>query len=145
MSKIPAKAIKPRFNNRFSRQIAPHVNRELKLAQRAERAGKNRQAFQHLENAHVLGQASTYWHVKAHWQMLQWAARQRQLSEFIGQVIRVFGAATKTVWGLVPQGNTGGANISPFATLPINPRLQQLIHAAKQSSARQSSSARAGH
>ena len=31
------------------------------------------------------------------------------------------GAAAKTAFGRVPRGNTGGANVSPFAPMPIPP------------------------
>jgi len=63
--------------------------------------------------------------------MLFWAVRQRKLSEAIGQVMRIVGAATKTAIGWVPEGNTGGARISPFKRLPIPDDLAQQIAAAK--------------
>jgi len=62
--------------------------------------------FQHLENAHVLGQKSTYWHVKVHWLMLLLAVRNLETKEIFGQIFRMVGAATKTAIGLVPAGNT---------------------------------------
>ena len=89
------------------------------------------QSFEHLENAHVLGQASTWWHVKVHFLMLLWAIRHSKTRESIGQVLRIFGAATKTVFGWVPQGNTGGANVSPFASIPISPELAKKIEKAQ--------------
>ena len=42
----------------------------------------------------------------------------------------IVGAATKTFVGLVPHGNTGGANVSAFRRMPIAPDLQRLIDAA---------------
>ena len=88
-------------------------------------------AFIHLENAHVLGQESTWWHVRVHYLMFLWALDQQNIKEAIGQIIRILGAATKTAIGLVPAGNTGGANISPFKRLPVNPALQAAISKAK--------------
>lgn len=41
------------------------------------------------------------------------------------------GAATKTAIGLVPQDNTGGANVSPFKRMPIPPDLAAVTHKAK--------------
>jgi hypothetical protein len=48
-----------------------------------------------------------------------------------GQLFRIFGAATKTAFGLVPAGNTGGTDVSPFRTMPIPTDLQTLMRAAR--------------
>jgi len=77
--------------------------------------------------AHVLGQASTREHVRVHWQMLRWAARQRQPQELAAQVLRIIGAAVLTAAGLVPEGNTGGGNVSAFRRLPVPPGLAAII------------------
>ena len=119
------------MSNRFSKNIAGFVEAELILAAQAKRAGDVTTEFGHLENAHVIGQESTYWHVKIHWLMLLWAVRNGQLKEGFGQSFRIVGAATKTAVGLVPQGNTGGANVSPFKVMPIKPELQTIISGAK--------------
>jgi len=117
--------------NNFSKRIRPFVDRELAEARQQEEHGDKDTAFAHLERAHVLGQASTREHVRTHALMLFWAVRQRKLSEAIGQVMRIVGAATKTAIGWVPEGNTGGARISPFKRLPIPDDLAQQIAAAK--------------
>jgi hypothetical protein len=49
------------------------------------------------------------------------------MREVFGQIFRIVGAATKTPFGIVPQGNTGGANVSPFKKMPIDPELANLI------------------
>ncbi len=115
----------------FRQRIAPHVWAELQQAGRAEASGDALKAFSHLENAHVLGQASTYWHVRVHWRMFRWGWRQQDVRELRGQVLRLIGAATKTAIGRLPQGNTGGAHVSAFQPMPIEPRLAQLIAAAR--------------
>ncbi|AZT85506.1 DUF3703 domain-containing protein [Marinobacter sp. NP-4(2019)] len=115
----------------FSHRVAPYVEEELANSIQARSAGDTRQEFSHLERAHVIGQESTYWHVKVHVLMLVWAARNHSAREALGQIVRIIGAATKTVFGLVPQGNTGGANISPFKRMPIAPELATLIQKAK--------------
>lgn len=115
----------------FSKRIASYVEAELANAKLERTAGNIQQEFAHLERAHVLGQESTYWHVKVHMLMLMWATRNRSVREMLGQVFRIVGAATKTVFGLVPQGNTGGANVSPFKKIPIAPELATLIQKAK--------------
>lgn len=110
----------------FAHNIRPFVDSEL----RAARADAVRE-FAHLERAHVLGQASTREHVRVHWRMLLWAVRHRDAREFIGQLFRIAGAATKTFFGLVPTGNTGGANVSPFKPMPIDPDLEAIIERAR--------------
>jgi hypothetical protein len=120
----------PRMNE-FTRRIRPHVQSELRAAAEAEQQGDAASAFAHLERAHVLGQASTVEHVRVHWHMLAWGWKHRKLREWIGQCLRIAGAATKTAVGLVPHGNTGGANISPFKRLPIPADLAARIAAAR--------------
>ena len=60
-------------------------------------------------------------HVRVHAEMLLWGIRQRSAREVLGQAVRIIGAATKTFVGLVPHGNTGGANVSAFRRMPIAP------------------------
>lgn len=115
----------------FGRRIRPYVDAELKAAIDAEAKDNPTAAFSHLERAHVLGQASTVQHVRAHWHMLGWAIRQGDRKEIFGQLVRLVGAATKTFVGLVPEGNTGGANVSPIQPLPIPPDLASIIHQAR--------------
>ncbi len=117
--------------NKFSTNIAPFVKAELEQAIHARQAGNPELEFRHLENAHVLGQESTYWHVKVHWLMLLWALRNSKKKELFGQVLRIVGAATKTAFGLVPAGNTGGANVSPIKRMPIKSEHQAIIDRAK--------------
>ena len=119
--------------SRFGRNIRPHVATELSAASAAEAQGQTRLAFSHLERAHVLGQASTMEHVRVHWRMLLWGLRQRDIRECAGQLLRIIGAASKTFAGLVPHGNTGGANVSPFKSMPVPSDLQTTIQAARAS------------
>lgn len=119
------------MRRKFTRRVAPYVIAELASAKRVRSVGDTQQEFVHLERAHVIGQESTYWHVKVHVWMLAWAIRNRSVREALGQVFRIVGAATTTAFGLVPQGNTGGANVSPFKTMLIAPELAALIQKAK--------------
>lgn len=115
----------------FGKRIAPFVGHELVQARQARSEGDSEREFAHLERAHVLGQASTYWHVRVHVLMLLWGLRHRSPREVVGQVFRIVGAATKTAIGMVPAGNTGGANVSPFRKMPIDPELAGLIERAR--------------
>jgi len=111
----------------FATRIRPHVDREL---EQAHAAGDPRTAFAHLERAHVLGQASTREHVRVHWRMLRHGLAQRDAREIVGQLLRIVGAATKTALGWVPAGNTGGANVGPFRSMPVAPELQAILERA---------------
>ena len=116
----------------FTTRIRPYVDAEIAAALRAQQRSDMPTAFARLERAHVLGQSSTWLNVRAHWLMLLWGVRQRSAREVAGQVLRVVGAATKTPFGLVPTGNTGGADVSPFRRMRIAAELQRLIDAARE-------------
>ena len=116
---------------RFSTRIQPSVDSELEQAQAAEERGDRDAAFRLLERAHVLGQMSTRQHVRVHWRMLRFALRNRMRGEAIGQALRIVASVIFTPFGLVPEGNTGGANVSAFARLPIPRDLQDAIGVAR--------------
>jgi hypothetical protein len=115
----------------FTQKIASHVNAELVKAKHANSAGDPQLEFAYLERAHVLGQESTFWHVKVHLLMLAWALRNISARELIGQIVRTLGALIVTPLGFVPLGNTGGSNVSPFEKMAIDPELAALIKKAK--------------
>ncbi|MFI5224720.1 MAG: DUF3703 domain-containing protein, partial [Nitrospirales bacterium] len=83
----------------FSRRVRPYVEHEILAAREAESRGQPDIGFSHLERAHVLGQASTVEHVRAHWHMLLWSIRQRNVRECLGQMLRIVGAALSTALG----------------------------------------------
>lgn len=113
--------------NSFTKNIAPFVEFEHGEAKRLMAKGEATHAFRHLEAAHVLGQRSTYWHVKSHLWMLQWALREHALRECVGQLFRIVGAVITTPFGLIPDGNTGGANVSPFRVMEISENHKKVI------------------
>ena len=117
----------------FGRRIRPYVESEILAAYQAQARGQPDVAFSHLERAHVLGQASTVEHVRGHWHMFLWGIRQGNARECLGQLLRIVGAAIGTAIGLVPQGNTGGTNVTPFKSMPIPPELAALIEEARSS------------
>lgn len=120
----------------FRQTIDPHVDAELHKAWAALPKDDAAGGFRHLERAHVMGQASTYQHVRVHLHMLAWAVRNHRARETVGQLLRIVGAATKTPFGLVPTGNTGGSNVSPIKPLPIPVDLAKIIDRAKQAAGR---------
>lgn len=118
-------------NEEFNKNIKKHIDAEIEAASELIESGNLESAFYHLERAHVLGQAITVEHTRVHWLMLKIGWKKRDLREIFGQIFRIFGASTKTPLGIYPRGNTGGANISSFKSLPIPADLQAIIENAK--------------
>ncbi len=117
--------------NSYTTRIRPSVQAELDAADAAEARGDFHTAFEHLQRAHVLGQASTQLHVRIHWRMFGFAMRNRLRGEAFGQLWRTAAAAVFTALRLVPKGNTGGSDVSGFRALPVAPDLQRIIDAAR--------------
>ena len=84
-------------------------------------------AFQHLERAHVIGQAHVVPHVITHWHMFKVALKQRDLIAAWGQVVRIVLGALGSAVNVVPTGNTGGSNVSMFKRMPIEPEIRDII------------------
>lgn len=59
--------------------------------------------------------------------MLVWAIRNRRGGEIAGQLLRIIGAAILTAPGFVPEGNTGGVNVSARRQLTVPADLATLI------------------
>jgi hypothetical protein len=118
--------------SRFTRSIRSSVQFELNAASHANAHGEAEVAFRHLERAHVLGQAATVEHVRVRWRMFRWATGHRKAGEALGQLLRLVAAALMTGIGWLPEGNTGGANVSGFRRMPIPPDLQRAMDAARE-------------
>jgi hypothetical protein len=114
----------------FGQRIRPFVQAELDAARRARSQQDPAGEFVCLERAHVLAQADTMQHVRVHTAMLLWGMRNRSAREVLGQLIRIAGAATRTVVDLVPEGNTGGTNVSALRRMPVPPDLRRILDSA---------------
>ncbi|KAF0249742.1 MAG: hypothetical protein FD167_858 [bacterium] len=86
------------------------------------------EGFYHLERAHILGQRYVVAHVKTHWWMLKVGLMKKSTTEVFGQMIRIVFGALGSVIGVVPFGNTGGANVSMFSPMPIPQDLKSIIN-----------------
>lgn len=84
-------------------------------------------AWKHLENAHILGQAYPLEHTKVHWLMLKFGFKIKNLKEIIGQIPRLIFGGVKSFVGKIPVGNTGGANISALKPIEIPAHLKQIL------------------
>ena len=115
----------------FALRIQHRVQAALDAAAAAEALGQFTTAFAHLERAHILGQRATGEHVRVHWHMFRFALRNRGASEAFGQAWRVVAASLFTAFGIVPEGNTGGSDVSGVRRMPVPPDLQEVIAAAR--------------
>ena len=55
------------------------------------------------------------------------ARRRRDGKEIVGQVVRLVPAGPGSLTGKYPVGNTGGANVSAFAPMPIPDDLRAVL------------------
>ena len=100
--------------------------REMLAAAEYYSANKLDKAFYHLERAHIVGQSFALAHAKIHWWMLKVGWKRRDSIEVKGQIVRIVGALLfSRIW--VPVGNTGGAHVSPFRSLPIAEEFRALL------------------
>lgn len=103
-----------------------HFTSEYAMARRCYDGHDLDGAFHHLERAHVLGQPWAVPHTKAHWLMLKIGVRRRDMKEVFGQIIRLTGGGLLSILGRLPEGNTGGANVSAEQPMPLSPDLKAL-------------------
>jgi len=93
-------------------------NEEMQMARSLYYSKQYLQCFQHLERAHILGQRHYIPHVVNHYWMLKVGWRRHDAREIFGQILRIVGSVGSLI-GLIPIGNTGGANVSPVKPMPI--------------------------
>ena len=80
-----------------------------------------------LERAHVLGQSDFALHWRVHMMMLRAAVDLVDTREARGQVLRLALTPFGHLFKRLPRGNTGRANVSAFAPMPVPPELQHLL------------------
>jgi hypothetical protein len=104
---------------------------ELDASSKAEALGDLSQAFTHLERAHILSQRFTLEHSATHLRMLKLGWRTRNIREVLGQLTRAVAALVfSCIW--VPVGNTGRANVSAFAPMPVPEDLAKVLKRVNQ-------------
>ncbi|MGE3335404.1 MAG: DUF3703 domain-containing protein [Rhodospirillaceae bacterium] len=99
---------------------------EIKIAGDRYVQGDLDGAFLSLERAHVLGQPWMGPHSRTHWMMLKVGLRRRDAREVMGQLIRLTGGGVLSIFGRLPEGNTGGANVPAEKPMPVPADLQAL-------------------
>jgi hypothetical protein len=92
---------------------------ERDAARAARRRGDQGAEWRHLERAHILSQPRALLHVRTHVAMLAAGIRRRDRREVLGQLLRLVVAGPGSLTGRYPAGNTGGADVSALAPMPI--------------------------
>lgn len=86
-------------------------------------------SFRLLERAHILGQPWVIPHTVSHWLMLKVGWRRGDAREVRGQLLRLAAGGLLSLVGWLPEGNTGGADVSPVKTMPLPADLADLCGA----------------
>ena len=92
---------------------------ERNAAGAARRRGDLAGEWGHLERAHILSQPMVVPHLRTHVAMLGAGLRRRDRREVVGQLLRLVVAGPGSLTGRYPVGNTGGADVSALAPMPI--------------------------
>lgn len=120
-----------KLNTHMPTGLKPYFRAELSAYRRALHRNDLQSAWHHLERAHVIGQAYPWEHSYAHWKMLQFGFQIKSGREIIGQIPRLLVGGVKSFVGKIPVGNTGGANIPPLRSLPIQEDILEIFKKAK--------------
>lgn len=120
-----------RINTTMPSQLNKFFQKELVQAETLFEQNNFFQSWQHLERAHILGQPYPYHHSLVHWRMLWFGIKTKNTREIIGQLPRLLVGGVKSFVGVVPVGNTGGANVPPLQAMPIPDELQKIIEQSR--------------
>ncbi|WP_187264688.1 DUF3703 domain-containing protein [Pontibacter beigongshangensis] len=110
--------------------LRPWYRQELTAYRTCWKEGNLPAAWRHLERVHILGQPYPLEHTAVHWRMLRFGLKTKNTREAIGQLPRLLVGGVKFWAGMIPVGNTGGANVPPLRPMPIPDDLQQIIRSA---------------
>ena len=119
-----------KFNTSLPAKLKPYYNQELVSYSQRLAHQDLCAAWNHLERAHVIGQAYPWPHTYVHWKMLQFGISIKSWKEVFGQIPRLLVGGVKSFVGKIPVGNTGGANIPPLKPLPIDPEILEMFKKA---------------
>lgn len=105
---------------------------ERDAAGAARRRGDTSSEWKHLERAHILSQPMAVPHVRTHVAMLGAGLRRHDRREVVGQLLRLIVAGPGSLTGRYPVGNTGGADVSALAPMPIPEDLRPFLNTEEQ-------------
>jgi hypothetical protein len=104
-----------------------HYRIELENYKTEVTKGNLRLAWRKLERAHIIGQAWFKQHTYVHWLMFRFGIKIKNRKEILGQLPRLLVGGVKSFVGIIPVGNTGGANVPPLRVMEIPEDLKKII------------------
>ncbi|MBL7851762.1 MAG: DUF3703 domain-containing protein [Cyclobacteriaceae bacterium] len=107
--------------------LKAYFTHELATYERALADGRLELAWHHLERAHVLGQSWPMEHSRVHWLMLRFGFKIKSYREILGQLPRLILGGVKSWLGVIPVGNTGGADVPGLRPMPLTGDLEVLL------------------
>ena len=116
-----------KLNTRIPRRLYYHYLREIVQYKNSYKEGNLLHAWEHLERAHIIGQAYPFTHSYAHWLMLKFGLAIKDPVEIFGQIPRLMVGGVKSFVGKIPVGNTGGAIVPPLKPMPLPPDIDFLL------------------
>ncbi|WP_108213687.1 DUF3703 domain-containing protein [Pontibacter mucosus] len=120
-----------KFNWSMPTPLRAYYRQELTSYRTLWQQGLAAEAWRHLERAHILGQPYPIEHTAVHWYMLLFGFKTKNAKEIVGQFPRLLVGGVKSWAGMIPVGNTGGANVPPLRPMPIPDELQLIIQNAR--------------
>ena len=84
-------------------------------------------AWRQLERLHVISQAYYKEHTYVHYLMLRFGMTTKNRREIIGQLPRLLFGGLKSFIGVIPTGNTGGADVPPLKSMKIPEDLEFML------------------
>lgn len=118
------------FYTRMPVSLLPFFKEALDLYAKAMLQKNLIEAWHQLERAHVIGQAYPYQHSLVHWEMLVFGCKIKSVKEILGQIPRLLVGGVKSFVGTIPVGNTGGANVPPMQSMPIQQEIKEIFKKA---------------
>lgn len=115
-----------KFNTTMPKSLKTYYEKELSDYQTEYLNDNLKEAWNHLERAHIIGQKYPYAHSYVHWKMLQFGLKIKSGKEIVGQIPRLIFGGVKSFVGKIPVGNPGGANVPPLKPFPIEKELQDI-------------------
>ena len=120
-----------KFNWDMPDGLRAHYEQEL-VQYKTEILKNNMQlGWKHLERAHIIGQAWFKQHTYVHWLMIRFGIRIKNKKEILGQLPRLLFGGVKSFVGIIPVGNTGGANVPPLKAMEIPEDLKKILQPYK--------------
>lgn len=108
-----------KFYTSIPKSLKGYYDKELNGYDTEYSNGNLKNAWNHLERAHIIGQKYPYAHTCVHWKMLQFGFKIKSGKEILGQIPRLIFGGVKSFVGKIPVGNPGGANVPPLKPFPI--------------------------